>query len=122
MDTEEKQGLEQDKKHKKRSPDQLETIGWGLFLILIGVVWLFPKDAIPEGSLFIGIGVILIGISLIRYFRGKKLSEASIFLGIIAIAIGFRRMLDLKFALIPLILIVMGAIIVAGVMLKQKSH
>ena len=27
---------------------QLETIGWGLFLVLIGVIWLVPDAHVPQ--------------------------------------------------------------------------
>jgi hypothetical protein len=33
---------------------RLETIAWGLFLIMIGGLWLFPDKTVPDGAWLLG--------------------------------------------------------------------
>ena len=38
-------------KVKKRNLEKwLNSIGWGLFLILLGCIWLVPDEMVPEGT------------------------------------------------------------------------
>ena len=39
---------------------RLEAIGWGLFLIIIGALWLIPEQRVPEGAWLIAAGVIML--------------------------------------------------------------
>ena len=42
---------------------RLEAIAWGLFLIMIGALWLLPDETVPEGTWLLGVGVILLGLN-----------------------------------------------------------
>ena len=94
------------------------TIGWALFLILLGIIWLFPE--IPEGSFFIGVGVILLGLNLVKYLIGKEISQTSIFLGLIALIIGFKRLGQWDVPIFPLLVILLGFFILFTVLVKKK--
>ena len=108
------------KEDTQRIHDRFVTIGWALFLILIGVIWLIPKEAVPDGIFFIGIGAILLGLSLVKYRKGMKASGPAIFLGIIALAIGCINFLGLKLQVFPIIVILLGLFILFTVLFKKK--
>ena len=108
------------KEDTQRIHDRFVTTGWALFLILIGVIWLIPKDVVPEGAFFIGVGAILLGLSLAKQLVGLKTNETVIFLGIIAFAIGLRNLLALKVPIIPIVIIVLGVFILFAVFFKKK--
>jgi hypothetical protein len=110
------------KEDTQKIHDRFVTIGWALFLILIGVIWLIPKDVLPEGAFFLGVGAILLGLSLVKFLMGLKTSETVIFLGIIAGAVGLRGLLEIKLPLIPIIVIVLGSFILAGVLFRRKQE
>src|SRR3972149_2042115 len=67
---------------------RLESIGWGLFLIMIGGIWLVPDEQVPEGTWLIGAGLIMLGLNLARYLNGIRMSGFTIVLGILALASG----------------------------------
>lgn len=110
------------KKDTQRIHDRFVTTGWALFLILIGVIWLIPKDVVPEGAFFLGIGAILLGLSLAKQLVGLKTNETAVFLGIIAFAIGLRNLLALKVPIIPIVIIVLGVFILFAVFFKKKPR
>lgn len=109
------------KEDTQRIHDRFVTIGWALFLILIGGIWLIPKDVVPEGAFFLGVGAILLGLSLAKQLMGLKTDVTAIFLGIIALAIGLRNLLILKVAVIPIILIVLGSFILFTALFRKKQ-
>ena len=93
---------------------RLDAVGWGLFLIMLGALWLVPKDRLPEGSWLVGTGLILLGLSAARYFRGVPRRGVTVLLGILALLIGLSDMLGAKLPFIPIVLILVGA----GILLK----
>ena len=46
---------------------RLEAIGWALFLIWIGGLWLMPDERLPEETWLIGAGLIMLGLNGVRY-------------------------------------------------------
>jgi hypothetical protein len=50
---------------------RLEAIGWGLFLVIIGTLWLFPENITPKGIWLIAAGLIMLGVNLVRYGAGS---------------------------------------------------
>ena len=69
---------------------RLETMFWGLFLIMLGG-WAFIKTA-PNGLWSIGVGLILLGLNAARYFNKIKMSGFTTVLGILALIGGFSEM------------------------------
>ena len=59
---------------KKSLDKRLDALGWGLFLIMIGCLWLIPEESVPEGTWLIGAGVIILVLIGIRYLYGIKIS------------------------------------------------
>jgi len=64
---------------------RLESIGWGLFLIMLGGFALVPEQTIPKGLWSIGVGVIMLGLNITRYFYKIRMSGFTTFLGIVSI-------------------------------------
>jgi len=88
---------------------RLETIGWGLFLIMLGGFAFFPNEQIPDGIWSIGVGVIMLGLNATRYYYGLKMSGFTTFLGILALLSGAAQMLGLYSLDGALLLIILGA-------------
>lgn len=93
---------------------RLDAIGWGLFLIMLGVLWLMPRDRLPEGSWLVGTGLILLGLSAARYIRGVPLRGFTVLLGTLALLVGLSDVLGAKVPFAPIALIMVGA----GMLLK----
>src|SRR5512141_2203390 len=74
---------------------RLETIGWALFLIMIGGLGLIPNEQVPSGVWSIGVGLIMLGLNAARYLNGIKMSGFTLVLGTIALLTGMGELLGL---------------------------
>ncbi len=91
---------------------QLDTIGWGLFLLMLGGLWLVPKEwGVPEGTWLIGAGLIVLGLSGVRYLNGLKVSGFWLFLGALGLGTGLASVLGLDLPVFPVLLVIAGAAI-----------
>lgn len=90
----------------------LTTLAWGLFFVLIGVVWAIGE---PNSGSYIafGAGLILIGLNLARTGLGMRLSKFSLFIGIVALAFGGSSLMGYSFPLLQTIIILIGLFIIA---------
>jgi hypothetical protein len=107
---------------KKALDRRLESIGWALFLIMIGGLWLVPKERIPEETWLVGVGIILLGLNATRYFNGIKMSNFTIGLGILALLIGIASFTGVDLPLFPIILILIGANIIFKIVTRQSEQ
>ena len=109
------------KRHRALISDRINKIGWGLFLVILGIIWLLPDSMIPDGALLIGIGIILLGLSFVRHQYGIKRSDTNIVLGIIALAFGLGDFLGTGLPLIPILLIFWGLSIFYRIIFSRKK-
>lgn len=100
---------------------RLEEMGWGLFLILIGVVLLLPNVDVPQGIWLIGAAIILLGLNGIRYFNGIKMSGFTISLGVLALAAGLGSFYGMKVPLFAGLLVLVGASILFKPLYKRRK-
>ena len=109
------------KSKEKKELEKLEKIGWGLFLIMIGAIWLFPDSIVPEGTFMFGVGIILLGINLTIYSKGYRVNSFTVFLGIVALLAGLSSLLGRSVDIFPLILILWGVSIIFGIGRKRRK-
>jgi hypothetical protein len=91
---------------------QLDRIGWGLFLIMTGAIWLVPEQRVPPGTWLIGTGVLLLGINGIRQLKALGVSGFTTFLGAVALAAGLGDALGIRLPILAICFIVIGASII----------
>jgi hypothetical protein len=99
---------------------RLDAIGWGLFLIMIGGLWLAPEDTIPEGMWLIGTGIIILGISFLRYYNNIRVNGFMVFLGIIALGAGISDVFAVDLPVFPILLIILGASMILKPYFEKK--
>jgi hypothetical protein len=107
---------------KKSLDKRLESIGWALFLIMLGGLWLVPKERLPEETWLIGVGIILLGLNAVRYLNGIKMSNFTLGLGILALLIGIASFAGVELPLFPIILILIGANIIFKIVTRQPEQ
>ena len=91
---------------------RLETVFWGLFLIMLGGWAFIPEETAPKGLWSIGVGVIMLGLNAARSFNKIRMSGFTTLLGILAVLGGIGDMLgwaDLDGALL---LVILGAYLI----------
>ena len=90
----------------------LEDIGWGLFLIMIGGLWLVPEATVPHGAWLFGSGLILLGINAVRHIKGIPINIVSTTLGFLALVAGFGEVSGVRLPLFPIALVAIGLMFV----------
>ena len=98
----------------------LDTIGWGLFFILLGSIWLVPEDMVPEGLFLIGLGVIFVGLNIVRYAAGRAINTFWVVVGLILLVIGVCDFFGLDIPVIPLIIIIIGVSMIVKPLFGKK--
>ena len=113
--------------NKKSLNSILETVAWGLLLILWGITILF--DSVPAGIGLVGTGLIFLGLNGVRSLNGIPTKGDTTILGILALVWGglelADQVLDLPFelsdwAIFAILMIVLGAILLARSLLRIR--
>lgn len=100
---------------------RLETIFWGLFLIMLGGWGLIPGEVIPKGAWSIGVGLLLLGLNLVRNLQGLRMSGFTTLLGVLALLGGISELLgwaDLNGAVL---LIILGAYLIVKPWVEKQG-
>ena len=93
-----------------------DEIGWVIFLMTIGTIWLVPS--LPQGTWLIGTGVLLLVLNAIRCGSRAEWSDFSTVLGLLALAAGLSELMGIKLPLFAICLVVIGASMLLNMMLK----
>ena len=110
------------KSKERKELERFEKIGWGLFLVMLGAIWLFPDSVVPEGTFMFGVGIILLGINLVKYSKGYRVNGFTIFLGLVALIAGLSSLLGRSVDIFPLVLILWGISIIFGIGRKRNGN
>ena len=100
---------------------QLERIGWALFLIMIGGLTLLPSGWVPEGTWLVGTGLIMVGMNVVRHLKGLRINGFTTVLGLAAIAAGFSSMAGLNLPVFPILLVAVGLQILYSVFRPRRE-
>jgi hypothetical protein len=87
---------------------QLEDIGWGLILIVIGGLLLVPGEQLPQGFWLILAGVIMLVLNGVRYLNGIKANVLTTALGALALIGGLGSLLGVELPLFAIFLLLVG--------------
>jgi hypothetical protein len=98
---------------------RLDEIGWGIFLIMIGTIWLVPS--VPQGTWLVGTGVLLLLLNAYRYVRNLAWSGLSTMLGLLASAAGLSEMFGVTLPLFAIFLVVAGATMLLRPLVTQHA-
>ena len=91
---------------------RFESVGWGLFLIMLGGFMFIPETTVKAGFWSIGIGLIFLGLNAARYLNGIRMSGFTTFLGILSMIGGFVQLLGWKSMDGAFFLIILGAYLI----------
>ena len=106
---------ESEKPEARRDPEKaalnkrMETICWGLFLIMLGCFMFVPEEIISGGIWPIGVGLIMLGLNVTRYFMGIKMSGFTTALGIISVVGGILELAGWTNLEGGILLVILGA-------------
>ena len=98
---------------------RLDQIGWGIFLVMIGIIWLVP--GVPQGTWLIGTGVLLLVLNAIRFRLGIPWSGVSVSLGVLALVAGLGDFTGINLPLFPMCLVIVGATLILKPLVSQRA-
>lgn len=107
--------------HSAALDRRLHDIGWGLLLVLTGVMSMVPGDRVPEGTWLLGVAAILLGLNAVRYTQHLRLSGFSVVLGVFALAAGLARSLGIDLPLFAICLVVIGLSLVLAPLFSTRT-
>ncbi len=105
---------------KKELDRRLDSIGWGLFLVMIGCLWLVPEETFPDGTWLIGAGAIILVLMGVRILYEIKLNGIWLVIGVIALAFGISSVSGIDIPVFPILIILFGASIIVNILFKKK--
>lgn len=100
---------------------RLESIAWGLFLIMLGCQAFVPAARVNEGYWSIGVGFILLGLNAARYRNQIRMSGFTTILGIIALMTGIGELAGIDLPGLAILLILLGAHLVLKPWLEERK-
>ena len=106
------QTLAEISKQKAALNKRLETIAWGLFLIMLGGFMYVPETTISKGVWSIGVGLIMLGLNVVRYTRKIRMSGFTTVLGILSLIAGALQVAGIVALEGAVLLIILGAYLV----------
>ncbi len=99
-----------DHARKQDLNNRLETISWGLFLVMLGGFALVK--GIPEGTWLLGAGIIMLGLNAVRLMVGIRASWFTIVLGAVAFLAGIGSVTGVEMPVGPILIILIGLAII----------
>src|SRR5512140_1882857 len=103
---------------KRELNHRLETISWGLFLIMLGGFALLPS--VKEGTWLIGAGVIMLGLNAVRLALGIRTSGFTVILGTVALLSGIGSVYGVDIPVGPLLIILIGLAIIVRALDRSR--
>ena len=97
---------------------RLETVSWGLFLIMLGGFALLKS--FPEGTWLIGAGVIMLGLNAVRLLLGIRVSGFTVILGTVALLSGLGSVYGIRIPVGPLLIILVGLAIIVRALDRSR--
>ena len=91
---------------------RLETMAWGLFLVMLGGFMFVPEEIVKGGWWSIGVGLIFLGLNAARYFNGLRMSGFTTFLGIISVIGGILDLVGMEGVNGAVLIIVLGGYLI----------
>jgi len=106
---------------KRALNKRLETICWGVFLVMLGILAIGPKTVAKDSIGSIGIGLILLGLNAARYYFKIKTSTGTIILGILSLASGIGDLFGTELPVIEILLIGAGIYMIYRVLVQGRN-
>ncbi len=103
---------------KRELNHRLETISWGLFLIMLGGFALLKS--VPEETWLIGAGVIMLGLNAVRILLGIRISWFTVIVGTVALFSGVESVYGVSLPVGPLLIILIGLAIIVRALDRSR--
>jgi len=97
---------------------KLESAGWALFFIWIGIALLAH---VGWGVGLLGVGIITLGAQAARKYFGLKLEGFWVAVGFLFVVGGFCRLVNVQLGLLPILCIVAGVALLVSTLIRGRE-
>jgi hypothetical protein len=98
---------------------RLDQIGWGIFLMMTGTIWLVP--GVPQGTWLIGTGLLLLALNAVGAWLGTPWSFVTVGLGALALIAGLGHFAGIDVPIFPICLVILGALLILKPLVSQRA-
>lgn len=98
----------------------LDDIGWGVFLLMTGLLWMAPR-LVPSGTWLVGTGVLLLVLNAVRSAKGFAIHTFTLVLGLLALAGGLADLANVTIPFFALALVAFGVLLLARPIFKRRG-
>lgn len=99
--------------------ERLDTIGWSLFFIWVGIAWLAN---VGIGIGLLGVAAITLAMQLVRKLQAMKVEVFWVAVGAAFAVGGLWELLNIQIPLAPLVLIVIGIVLLGWRFSPQRNN
>ena len=103
---------------KHHTAKKLDTIGWALFFIWVGIAFLVDFG---DGIGLLGVGIITLGVQIARRHYDLKLEGFWIVVGLLFMIGGLWELVETKLPLVPILLIIAGLLVLVSTFIGGKK-
>lgn len=105
---------------RRRLERRIDDVGWGIFLVMTGALWMFARLA-PSGTWLVATGVLLLAVDAVRWARGLPTHFVLLVLGILALGAGLADFLNVQMPLLAIAFVVMGLVLVFRPLIRRDA-
>lgn len=98
--------------------ERWDAVGWGLLLVMTGIVLLVP--GLPDGTWLVGFGAILVAVNLARSASGIGAEWLWVIVGAGAMLAGVGAIAGVDLPVVALVLLAGGLALIAGPWLRGE--
>jgi hypothetical protein len=99
---------------------RIDRIGWGIFFMCIGALWLMPRP-LPSGMWLTTIGVLLLAVNVWRVVSGLPLRLSTSIVGAFALLTGIGLLFGVDLPVLALMLIAIGVGTLTEALLRRRA-
>ncbi|MCP4679497.1 MAG: hypothetical protein GY854_29200 [Deltaproteobacteria bacterium] len=100
---------------------RIDAIGWALFFVMIGCLWMVPAKTLPESTWLVGVGLIMLGSNAARRVFGLGAVGWTLVVGLIALAAGVSGLFGVALPVFPILIVICGLSTVIGALRKNNN-
>lgn len=107
---------------KHKLGGRIDAFGWGLFFIMLGLLWMLPAGSVPETTWLIGLGLILLGVNYAKHQNSIPTSRFMIIIGSLALLGGISGFFGLQLPFAAIFFLLIGGSILYDLITKKDEH